>query len=210
MSLQTLHLTRPALVTRLANPAALHPLTPRDLRRTERVLIDGLQAWARAGRGLTALIAVDQPGPSLSFDLPVIQTNTPLLPSPYGVMSQLLTTLAKQSDTRAAVRAEAHTLSLSLPRSAADGESATRLIQTLAQLMQRTADQAPLIIQIDHLHRADGESVKLLRGLTAALAADQPRHRRDLPRRSTPAARSGRVADRRPCGASRLRARLGG
>ncbi len=170
MSLQTLHLTRPALVTRLANPAALHPLTPRDLRRTERVLIDGLQAWARAGRGLTALIAVDQPGPSLSFDLPVIQTNTPLLPSPYGVMSQLLTTLAKQSDTRAAVRAEAHTLSLSLPRSAADGESAARLIQTIAQLMQRTADQASLIIQIDHLHRADGESIKLLRGLTAALA----------------------------------------
>jgi DNA-binding CsgD family transcriptional regulator len=169
MSLQTLHLTRPALSGRLANSAAPHSLTPRNLRRTERALIDGLQAWARNGCGLTAIIAVDQPAPSLTFDLSVIQTDAPVLPSPYGVMTQLLTTISRQPDTRAAVRAEAHTLSLLLPRSASATEPVARPIETIAQLLQRTADEEPLVVQIDQLHRADGESLKMLRALSAAL-----------------------------------------
>jgi DNA-binding CsgD family transcriptional regulator len=172
MSLQTLHLTRPVLTNRLANPAAtLHSSTPRSLRRTELALLDGLQAWARAGHGLTALIAVDHPGPAFSFDLPIVQTDTPLMPSRYGAVAQLLATISKQSEVRAAIRAEAHSLSLLLPRSVSTAEALADSIKSVAQLLQGVADQATLIVQIDKLHRADSESLQLLRALTQALAS---------------------------------------
>ena len=174
MSLQTLQLTRPTLTNRLANPAPpLHTpaYTPRDLRRTERALIDGLQSWARAGHGVTALIAVDYPGPVFNFNLPLLRVEAPLFPVRYGVIAQLLTAISKLPEARAAIRAEAHSLSLLLPRLDTGSGAVAHPIETLALLVERVADQAPLIIQIDQLHRADGDSLKLLRALTAALAA---------------------------------------
>lgn len=180
MSLQTLQLTRPILTNRLANPTTtLH--TPayaqRDLRRTERALMDGLQAWARAGRGLTALIAVDHPGPAFNFDLPLLRVEAPLFPACYGVIAQLLTAISKLPEARAAIRAEAHSLSLRLPRldtgsgAVAVPGAVAHPIETMVQLLERVADQEPLIVQIDQLHRADSDSLKLLRALTAALVA---------------------------------------
>ncbi len=211
MSLQTLHLTRPALTNRLANPAAtLHPPTPRTLRRTELALLDGLQAWARAGRGLTALIAVDQPGPAFSFDLPIVQTDTPLMPSRYGVIAQLLTTISKQSEVRAAIRAEAHSLSLLLPRSVSTPETAAHPIESVAQLLQQIADQTALIVQIDKLHRADSESLEAAPGVDAGLGVAQHRHHWHLSRRSTLCAGIGGLVGRCECRPSGVCSGLGG
>jgi DNA-binding CsgD family transcriptional regulator len=172
MSLQTLQLTRPILTNRLANPAPpLHTSIQRNLRRTERAFIDGLQAWARSGRGLTALIAVDYPGPSLNFDLPLLRVEAPLFPDRYGVITQLLMAISKLPEARAAIRAEAHSLGLSLPRLVAGSDTVTHPVETLVQLLERLADQEPLIVQIDQLHRADSDSLKLLHALTTTLVA---------------------------------------
>ena len=95
----------------------------------------------------------------------------PLFPVRYGVIAQLLTAISKLPEARAAIRAEAHSFSLLLPRLDTGSDAVAHPIETMVQLLERVADQAPLIIQIDQLHRADSDSLKLLRALTAALAA---------------------------------------
>lgn len=170
MTLQTLRINRPTLNARpvIAVPTLGLPTT-REPRRSERALIDGLQAWTRAGHSFTTLIAVDHPGPTFTYELNTLQIDCPLLPSSYGLMVQLLTTISKLPNVRAAVRAAAHSLSLLLPRPDVYVPPIANPIDATRHVLERLADGKPLAIQINYLHRADGDSVKLLHALSATL-----------------------------------------
>ena len=174
MSLQTMRLNRPILTPRLATAANTLNLSMRTLRRSENALLDAMQAWVRTGHGLMMLIGIDHPGPSFAYDLPALYADAPLVSTPYGLIAQLLTTVSKLPDARAAVRASAHSLSLVLPRSFNDGfrsstNDSSSPPRAVAHIVERLAGDAPLVIQLDHLHRADAPSLKLLREAAAEL-----------------------------------------
>lgn len=173
MSLQTMRLNRPVLTPRSA--AAPHTIntSPRALRRSELALLDAMQAWVRSGHGLMVLIGTDHPGPSFTYDLPSLHIDAPLVPVPYGLIAQALTTISNQSDARAAVRASAHSLSLILARSLDAGTRSTSdeaaLVDAVTQIIERLAGDTPFVLQLDYLHRADAPSLQLLREIVARL-----------------------------------------
>jgi DNA-binding CsgD family transcriptional regulator/tetratricopeptide (TPR) repeat protein len=174
MSLQSIRINRSTFKPRSALAAQALMSTPRALRQTEQAMLDGLQAWARSGHGLTVLIGVANPSPLFDYDLPVLRATAPLTPSPYGLFAQLLTTASNMTGARAALRAVAHSLSFMLPQSLADGvepstENAIKPAAALLQLFERLAGDTPLVIHLDHLQRADEPSLKLLRDLTTRL-----------------------------------------
>ncbi len=177
MTLDTVHMNRTILAPRRF--IATQPIeTARSLRRMEMAAIDGLEAWIRGGHGLTVLIGVNHPGPSIAFDLPLLRADAPFAAGPYGLMTQLLSVASRLPGARAALRASAHSLSYILPQSLSDGYQHTsndsvRPAAALADLLQRLAGDAPLVIQLDNLHRADEPSLKLLREV-ARLIEQQP------------------------------------
>ena len=67
------------------------------MRRSETALLDGLQAWVRAGHGLAILLGVDHPGPAFTYDLPVLRAVAPLMTTPYGVVIDLLNHISKMT-----------------------------------------------------------------------------------------------------------------
>ncbi|MFN8595348.1 MAG: LuxR C-terminal-related transcriptional regulator [Anaerolineae bacterium] len=169
MSLQTLRINRPALSPRpVIAPPALGLPTTRELRRSERAFIDGLQALARSGQQVTALIAVDHPGPTFTYDLPDLQIDSPLLPSRYGLISHLLATISKMPQVRAAARAAAHSLSSQLLRSDLPTPPANPL-EIVRQAVEAVAEGDPFVLQFNYLHRADSESLQWLQALSATL-----------------------------------------
>lgn len=148
--------------------------TPRSLRRIELTAVDGLEAWVRSGRGSMVVIGIDQPSPSFLFDFALLRAEAPFAVSPYGLMAQLLSVAARLPSARAALRASAHSLSFILPQSLRDGYQHTSndSIQpavALANLLERLAGDAPLVIQLDNLHRADEASLKLLREVARSI-----------------------------------------
>jgi len=170
MTVQTRHIARsilPSRATSLLLPAAA---MPRHLRRAELALLDGLQALTRRGQSLLLLTGTNQPAPAFSYDMPSVRVTAPLIPAPYGVLIQLLTTIASKADTRASVRAVAHSLSVNMP--GADGKSMPegQLATAVAQLLQRMVTDEGLIIHLDDLHRADSASLQVLRAVASDLA----------------------------------------
>jgi DNA-binding CsgD family transcriptional regulator len=139
----------------------------RAMRRSEAALFDGLQAWARSGRGLAIFIGTDHPGPAFTYDLPVLRAVTPLLATPYGLLIELLNHVSKMTEVRAASRAAAHALSLSLAQS--DSREQTAVPQALSNLLSTLADVTPLVVHLEGLHRADAISVKILHEVTQQL-----------------------------------------
>jgi DNA-binding CsgD family transcriptional regulator/tetratricopeptide (TPR) repeat protein len=171
--MQAVGLKRPGLAPRRFVKNGITEIAP-SLRRMELALSDGLEAWVRSGRQLTVLVGVTQPSPSFAFDLPLLRADAPAVPSPYGLMAQLLSVAARWPNARAAWRASAHSLSFILPQSlAADyqhtSSDSAQPVAALADLLQQLAGESPLVIQLDNLQRADEPSLKLLREVASAI-----------------------------------------
>ena len=116
MNLQSMQISLPNVNYRhVAGQQAAETMpAARAMRRSEAAFLDGLQAWVRAGHGLTVLLGVDHPGPAFTYDLPVLRAVAPLMATPYGVLIDLLNHISKLIEVRAARRAAAHSLSLQL------------------------------------------------------------------------------------------------
>src|SRR5512139_4152992 len=116
MNLQSVQISLPNVNHRhvARHQAAEAVRAARAMRRSEAALLDGLQAWVRTGHGLAILLGVDHPGPVFTYDLPVLRVVAPLIPTPYGVLIDLLNHISKMTEVRAAPRAAAHSLSLQL------------------------------------------------------------------------------------------------
>ncbi len=174
MSLQTMRINRPILNARPAIAAKAMPLTHRARRRSENALIDAMQAWVRSGHGLTVFIGIDHPGPAFVYDLPELRVDAPLVPTPYGLMAQLLSNTSRLPDARAAVRASAHSLSLVLPQALTDTFKPTvetaNPSQAVLHIIERLTADTPYVIHFDSLHRADAISLKVLRDIASAVA----------------------------------------
>jgi DNA-binding CsgD family transcriptional regulator len=142
----------------------------RAMRRSEAALLDSLQAWVRAGHGLTVLLGVDHPGPVFTYDLPVLRAVAPLLATPYGLLIDLLNHISKMTEVRAARRAAAHTLSLNLSQDVpAETNDPENLADAIWSLLDGFASIEPIVIHVDGLHRADAISVQVLRALAQKL-----------------------------------------
>jgi DNA-binding CsgD family transcriptional regulator len=188
MNLQSVQISLPNVNYRhVAKPEAAETVrAARAMRRSEAALLDGLQAWARAGHGLATLLGVDHPGPVFTYDLPVVRVVSPLLAIPYGVLIDLLNHISKMPEVRAAPRAAAHSLSLQLAQNdpAETGDPAN-LADAILNLLDGFMSTEPIVIHVEGLHRADALSVQVLRALAQRL--DQKRillvgiYRADLP-----------------------------
>jgi DNA-binding CsgD family transcriptional regulator len=142
----------------------------RAMRRSEAALLDGLQAWVRAGHGLAVLLGVDHPGPVFTYDLPVLRVVAPLVATPYGVLIDLLNHISKMTEVRAAPRAAAHSLSLQLMQDVpAEANDPANLADAILNLLDGFASPEPLVIHVEGLHRADAISVQALRALAQQL-----------------------------------------
>jgi DNA-binding CsgD family transcriptional regulator len=140
------------------------------MRRSEAAFLDGLQAWARAGHDLTTLLGVDYPGPVFTYDLPVLRAVAPLMPTPHGVLIDLLNHISKLVEVRAARRAAAHSLSLQLTQQVpAEAGDPADLAEALLNLLDGFAETDPIVIHVEGLHRADATSVQVLRMLAQQL-----------------------------------------
>lgn len=179
MNRQSIQISLPRVDARHATES--QPVTAwslRAMRRTEAALLDGLQMCVRKGQGLTILVGTDFPGPAFTYDLPVLRAGAPLAAMPYGLLVELLTHVSKAPKARAALRAAAHSLSLNLPRALSAGLQLDWIDPAnpacvLLNLIGRLADQGPLVIHLDGLHRADTPSLNLLREVMQRLA-DKP------------------------------------
>jgi DNA-binding CsgD family transcriptional regulator len=169
MSLQSMQISLLNVNSRHGVGLRLGEFTPsaRAMRRSEAALLDGLQAWARSGRGQAIFIGTDHPGPAFTYDLPVLRAVAPLMAMPYGLLIELINHVSKMTEVRAASRAAAHALSLSLAQSDS-GEQVT-LPQALSNLLSTLADSTPLVVHLEGLHRADAISVKILHEVTQQL-----------------------------------------
>ena len=96
MNLQSMQISLPNVNRRpVAGPQAAEVApAARAMRRSEAALLDGFQAWIRAGHSLTVLMGVDHPGPAFTYDLPVVRAVAPLIAAPYGVLIDLLNHLS--------------------------------------------------------------------------------------------------------------------
>lgn len=171
MSVQTISIGRSILPSRATSLLLPPAAKPRNLRRAEFALIDALQALTRAGQGVLLLAAVDQPAPAIAYDMPFVRATAPLIPTPYGVLTQLLSAIASMPDTRAAVRASAHTLGLSLTRPEQGATAGGWPAAQVTQLITRMLTDEGLVIHLDDLHRADAPSLTVLAGVAAGLGS---------------------------------------
>ncbi len=176
MNRQPIHISLPHADGRLLEGAAVATSRSwRAMRRTEGALLDGLQTCVRKGEGLTVLVGTDFPGPAFTYDLPVVRASAPLAPMPWGLLIDLLTHISKASEVRAALRASAHALSLQLAHtqptvSPVDDDDPANPAYILLQLLAGLADQEPLVVHLDGLHRADAPSLNLLHDVALRLA----------------------------------------
>lgn len=173
MTVQTKPIGRSILPSRAASLLLPAAAMPRRLRRAELALVDGVQALTRRGQGLVLLVGINQPAPAFSYDLPSVRLAAPLIPTPYGVLIQLLVTIASMPQTRASVRAAAHSLSVKVPglEAALDGETLPdgEIASAVTRLIERLVTDEGLIIHLDDLHRADSASLNLLGAIAPAL-----------------------------------------
>ncbi len=172
MNLQSMQISLPSVTHR---PVAIHLAAEavpaaRAMRRSEAALVDALQAWVRAGHGLAALLGVDHPGPSFTYDLPVLRAVAPLIATPYGVLIDLLNHISKLTEARAARRAAAHSLSLQLTQDVpVEMSDPANLAEAILSLSDGFAEAGPIVIHVEGLHRADAISVMVLRALAQKL-----------------------------------------
>jgi len=172
MNLQSMQISLPSVNLRpvAGQPTAEAVLAARAMRRSEAALLDGLQAWVRAGHGLAVLVGVDHPGPAFTYDLPVLRAVAPLVATPYGVLIDLLNHISKLTEMRAARRAAAHSLSLQLTQNdPAEVSNPVDLARTMLSLLDGFVEAGPSVIHVEGLHRADAASVQVLRALTQTL-----------------------------------------
>jgi DNA-binding CsgD family transcriptional regulator len=172
MNLQSMQISLPSVNLRpvAGQSTAETVLAARAMRRSEAALLDGLQAWVRAGHGLGVLVGVDHPGPAFTYDLPVLRAVAPLVATPYGVVIDLLNHISKLTDMRAARRAAAHSLSLQLTQNdPSEISTPADLAQTILNLLDGFAEASPGVIHMEGLHRADAASVQVLRALAQKL-----------------------------------------
>ena len=175
MNLQSMQISLPNVNRRpAAGPQAAEvAVAARAMRRSEAALLDGLQAWVRAGQSLTVLLGVDHPGPAFTYDLPVVRALAPIHAAPYGVLIDLLNHLSKLSEVRAARRAAAHSLSLQLAQATPlDANDPAYLAETILNLLDGLSATEPIVVHVEGLHRADANSVQVLRAM-----AQNPDHR---------------------------------
>jgi DNA-binding CsgD family transcriptional regulator len=177
MNVQSMQISLPKVNDRRATgfQSSIGTTSTRAMRRSEAALMDGMQAWVRSGHGLAALIGTNHPGPSFTYDLPVLRAAAPLLAMPYGLLTELLTNVSKMLEARAVWRAAAHTLSLNLLDNLADNkvldwDDHASPAGALLQLLSGLAETTPLVIHLEGLHRADEPSLKLLREAALQLA----------------------------------------
>jgi hypothetical protein len=97
MNLQSMQISLPGVNQRNATrpQTAEAVVAARAMRRSEAAMLDGLQAWVRAGHSLTVLLGVDHPGPAFTYDLPVLRAAAPLIATPYGVLIDLLNHISR-------------------------------------------------------------------------------------------------------------------
>ncbi len=188
MNLQSVQISLPNVNYRqVAGPQTADAVrAARAMRRSEAALLDGLQAWVRAGHGLATLLGVDHPGPVFTYDLPVVRVVSPLLAIPYGVLIDLLNHISKMTEVRAAPRAAAHSLSLQLAEDAsAETGDPAKLADAIFDLLDGFASTGPIVIHVEGLHRADAISVQVLRTLAQQLDPERVLlvgvYRADLP-----------------------------
>ncbi len=169
MNLQSMQISLPNVNYRhgAAQPNAEMMPAARAMRRSESAFLDGLQMWSRSGHSLTVLLGVDHPGPSFTYDLPVLRAVAPLVAVPYGVVIDLLNHISKLVEVRAARRAAAHALSLQLGQDAPlDMPDASKLAEAILNLLDGFDAAGPIVIHVEGLHRADATSVQVLRALS--------------------------------------------
>ena len=172
MNLQSVQISLPNVNYRhvAGHQAAEAVPAARAMRRSEAALLDGLQSWVRAGRGLAILLGVDHPGPVFTYDLPVLRAVAPLMTTPYGVVIDLLNHISKMTEVRAAQRAAAHSLSLQLTQDVpAETSDPAHLADLLLNLLDGFAATEPIVLHVEGLHRADAVSVQVLRALARKL-----------------------------------------
>jgi hypothetical protein len=172
MNIQSMQISLPNVSHRhmAGHQAAEAVPAARAMRRSEAALLDGLQAWVRAGHGLAVLLGVDHPGPVFTYDLSVLRVVAPLIATPYGVLIDLLNHISKMTEVRAAPRAAAHSLSLQLMQDVpAEADDPANLADAILNLLNGFASPEPIVMHVEGLHRADAISVQVLRTLAQKL-----------------------------------------
>ena len=172
MNIQSMQITLPNVSHRHVAGHQASEVAPaaRAMRRSEAALLDGLQAWVRAGHGLAVLLGVDHPGPVFTYDLPVLRAVAPLMATPYGLMIDLLDHISRLTEVRAARRAVAHSLSLQLAQDvSAEAGDPANLADAVLNLLDGFASPEPIVMHVEGLHRADAISVQILRALAQKL-----------------------------------------
>src|SRR5512139_2735617 len=161
MNLQSMQISLPNVSHRhvAGQQAAEAVRAARAMRRSEAALLDGLQAWVRAGHGLAVLLGVDHPGPVFTYDLPVLRAVAPLIATPYGLLIDLLNHISRLTEVRAARRAAAHSLSLQLAQDVpAEASDPANLADAILNLLDGFVSSEPIVAHMEGLHRADASS----------------------------------------------------
>ncbi|MGH2594296.1 MAG: AAA family ATPase, partial [Anaerolineae bacterium] len=146
----------------------------RDFRVLERGVLEGALALTREGRGQTLFVALHGPRAFADRRIDTIEVKAFDPNRPFGLVRDLLRAALARPDARSAASTlpAKFTAALKNPSETCEADRST-WTSTVTDFFARLSARKPLMIILDHVHRADAGSLDVFDALAQAVSTSR-------------------------------------